>query len=174
MVNQLDFIPSELMGGETIAVTVEVDGYTPADYTLKYQFAASTPVEIAGVANEDGDGWTITVPAATTAQWPSGVVSFVGFVTASGEGGAVTAVDSGFIRVTASPMYVSWAKTAIASIEAVLANTATSEQASFAIGDMSASKWPPKQLMEFRDALILEVQKSGANRIPRRMLARFD
>ena len=173
MVNQLDFIPSELMGGETIAVTVEVDGYTPVDgYALKYQFAASTPVEITGVAS--GDGWTITVPAATTVQWPSGVVSFVGFVTASGEGGAVTAIDSGFIRVTASPMYVSWAKTAIASIEAVLANTATSEQASFAIGDMSASKWPPKQLMEFRDALILEVQKSGANRIPRRMLARFD
>lgn len=167
----LSVLPISAYGGETIYAEITIDGYLPADYTLSYSFAADVPVTI--TAEADGDtGWTLTVPAATTLAWRSGFVGFSGLATAK-VGGRVTAVDSGSIRITASPLYVSWAKTALAAVEAAIAGRASSDQVSFTIGDMSVGLMPMESLIKTRDWLYSEAQKDGGNRMRRVILSVF-
>ena len=169
----LELLPTSLHGGETISVDVVVSGFLPSTHSLAYHFASATPLTVAAVATEDGTGWTLTVPAASTLAWPSGSLAFIGMATAT-TGGIATAVDVGSIRITASPLFVSWAKTALAAVEAAIEGRATDGQNNMAIGDMSVGFMSIDSLLKVREFLQAEVRKQGANRRSRIMRARFD
>ncbi len=168
----LEILPTAIHGGETIAVDIVVSGFLPATHTLAYHFAAAVPVTVAAVANTAGTGWTLAVPTATTVTWPSGSLSFVGMVTAIA-GGVVTAVDAGAIRVTASPLFVSWAKNALTAVQAVIEGRATDGQINMTIGGMNVGFMSLDSLIKAREFLQAEVRKQGANRQSRIMRARF-
>lgn len=169
----LELLPTTLQGGETLYVeSIVIDDATPATHALSYIFAAKTSATVAGVALEDGTGWSLTVPAATTLTWPSSRIAFTGYTTAI-TGGRVIAVDHGVIAVTASPAYVSWASTVLAAVDAAIAGRATDAQLSVTIGDMSVSKMTLESLFKARDWLAAEVRKDTANKMPRIIRARF-
>ena len=162
----LNILPTTLFGGETLVEEITVDGYTPATHTLAYHFALTTALTVAAVANGTGTGWTLTVTAAQTVLWPSGSLAFIGYATAT-TGGRVTAVDTGAIQVTASPAFTSWAKTALAAIEAAIAGRASVDQTNFTIGDMTVGLMSFEALTKARDWLKSEAMKDGSNRTAR-------
>ncbi len=169
----LELLPDTLHGGETLYVaSIVVTDFVPATHTLSYMFAHSTPLTVAAAALEDGTGWSLTVPATETVKWPTGPISFTAMVTAESDD-RVTAVDSGAIRVTASPLFVSWAKTALDAVEAQIQGRASSDQQSMSLGDMSVGFMSMKALLESRQWLRNEVRKDSSNRPRRIILARF-
>lgn len=143
-------MPGRIVAGESIWIAtanagqaladIAFTGYLPADYSLAYQFAAATPISVAGVANEAGTGWTLEVTAAQTLLWKAGVMRFAGYVTAK-VGGRVFAVDSGAIAVMASPMATSqWTAVVAACDAAILAQAGTGESSgSLSVDGMSKS-----------------------------------
>ena len=162
----LNILPTTLYGGETIVESITVNGYTPATHTLSYHFALTTALTVAAVANSGGTGWDLTVTAAQTVLWPSGSLAFMAYATAS-TGGRVTVVDAGAIQVTASPAFTSWAKTALAAVEAKIAGRASEDQTNFSIGDISVGLMSFEALTKARDWLKTEASKDGSNRVAR-------
>jgi len=173
-VDPLEKIPTTLHGGETLYVAeIIITDFLPSTHTLAYLFAHSTPLTVAAEALGSGLGWSLTVPAANTVQWPSGPIAFAGYATATDTGAKVTAVDRGTIRITASPTYVSWAKTALTAVEAAIAGRADDAQTNFTLGDMAIGFMSLDALIKARQWLKAEVRKDGANRPRRIMLSRF-
>jgi len=150
MINR-GYMPNRIVAGETIwiaaANTTQSTGrditfsdYTPASYTLAYQFAADTPVTVDAEVNDAGDGWTLEVTAAQTLAWKAGRVRFTGYVTNT-DSGRVFAVDAGAIEVSPSPLATSdWTAVVAACDAAMLTQLKSGQQSgSISIGNMSRS-----------------------------------
>jgi len=143
-------IPQSIVAGESIWLAaantaqsrsdLTFSDYTPAaGYTLAYQFAAPTPVSVAGVVNGDNTGWTLEITAAVTLTWRAGVINYAGYVTDANQ--RKFCVDAGTIAVTASPLATSqWTAIVAACDAAILAQMATGETSgSFSVDGLSKS-----------------------------------
>lgn len=178
----LGFLPDSVVGGETIwiaaANTVQqsydivIAGISPASgYTLAYQFASQpTPISVSCVANAASDGWTLEVTGAQTLTWAPGPLSFVAIATKDSKS---FAVDSGTIRVTASPMRVSSWVAVLAAIDAAIAKYAANPNGTVNMGDMSVSYRSMNDLINMRGYAKQMLDRDTANRPRRRILSRF-
>lgn len=181
-VTDAGFLPDSVIGGETIwiaaantiqsAMDITFTDYTPADYTLSYQFAAPTPLTVAATANLAGTGWTLEVTGANTLTWRPGEIQFSGFVTNTTTQ-RVFAVDAGTIRVTASPLRVSSWVAVLASIDSAIATYASSPNGSVTMGSMSVSYRSMTDLVKLREYAAYMLSMDSSRRQKRIIRARF-
>lgn len=181
MAKHSGFLPESIVAGESIwlsasnttqsAEDITFADYTPAGgYSLSYDFAASTPVTVAAVANGADTGWTLEVTSAQTLLWKAGQLSFAGYVTHSATGRKF-AVDAGYISVTASPLSVSqWTAVVAACDKAILDSNGTT---SFSVAGMSVTFKSTDEIIALRDyARAMERQETG-NRFRRIIRSKF-
>lgn len=91
-------IPDELTAGDTWRWTVRFDDYLASDgWTLTYYLRGVGSLDITATADVDGEGYSVTVAAATTASLATGNYEFLARV--SNVGGEVYTVDSGTVEI---------------------------------------------------------------------------
>jgi len=180
---ELGYIPASIVGGESIWIAaanvaqdrtdIIIDGFTPADgYTLAYQFAASTPVSVAAVANGDSTGWTLDVTGTVTLAWGPGRIPFVGIVTHTTPARSHV-VDQGGVYVNPSPMRVSAWTAVVAAIDAAMLTAAATPNGSISIDGMSVSYRGVSDLTSLRNYASEQPRKDTGRHSPGRILTRF-
>jgi len=185
MASQLGYIPANVTAGETIYISADnatqtdrnndiiLDDYSPADsWTLYYDFAADTPITVTGVANDDNDGWELTVTSAQTLLWKAGLMSFSARVVNS-DSSLTIVVDDGTISVKASPLAVSSYKTALTKIDAAIADYAQNPMSSFSLGDQTISYRSLQELLDLRYYYKYLVELETARRPKRIIRSRY-
>ena len=155
--------PASLRAG----ITWEWDRQDLADFpasswTLKYWFkkTGATGANFSIAASADGDNFSISVAAATTATYTAGDYTWVAVVTAGSDS---REVDQGSITVL--PRYDqeanlddrSHARIVLEAIEAVIEGRATKDQEEYTIGSRHLKRTPIKDLMALRDKYRAEV-----------------
>ena len=176
-------LPTTIVAGETIWISAEntvqsgsdiiLTDYTPADYTLAYQFAAATPITVDAVANSEATGWTLTVTAAQTLLWAPGRIRFAAYVIDKSDSDKVYAVDAGEIGVTASPLRVSEYQNILTSIDASLADYAANPNGSFTVNGVSLTYRSFSQLKELRNYIVSLISADTGKRPKRIIRTRF-
>jgi len=178
------FLPDSIVAGETIWISASnttqgtnydliFTDYTPAGgYTLAYDFAAVTPITVAGVANGANTGWTLEVTAAQTLVWKAGIIRFAGYVTLTASGRKF-AVDAGSILVTPSPLATSDWTAIITACDAAILTYAGNPYGSINIGEQSIQFRSMEDLINLRTfAKQMEASETGSR--PKRIIrARF-
>lgn len=99
-------IPSSLTAGDTLSFDVVVPAREPGDgWSLSYRLvpraAGGTVLTFSGSAAASGSGFSVLVPAATTAAWAAGDYSAAGWV--STVAGLVYTVETAQIAVAPNP-----------------------------------------------------------------------
>jgi hypothetical protein len=176
------YMPTTLTAGESIWIAaantaqsrddITFDDYTPAHYTLAYQFAAATPITVAAVANGAGTGWTLDVTAAQTLTWKAGNLRYVAYATHTSTSRKFV-VDSGVISVSPSPLATSAWTAVVAACDAALLAGATAGVMSLGVDGMSITYGSREQVKDLRNyAREMELRDTG-NRPARIMRTRF-
>jgi hypothetical protein len=175
MTGLLELMPDGLTAGESLSVTVAINGKTPAaGYTLSYRMAIDTVgITAAGVDNNAG-GWTVALTAAQTIAMPSGLLVFDALLTL----GTVTElIDRGELPVTASPLFVSQWAAVLVQVDAAIAAWAASgsKSTSISIDGMSNSLSVSSlaDLQSLRSFCIRQRNRERGTRTPYRILSRF-
>lgn len=135
MADQLGLLPTSLVAGESIYVTVT--GLSVTGYSLAYQFSApnGTSATVSCTANGT-TSWILNVPPATTLAFKFGAIRFAAMLTETATG-KVECVDYGAISLAASPVATSQYSTALAAIETAIATYATNPNKRLQLGSMS-------------------------------------
>lgn len=183
--SNLGFLPGAVIAGETIYVAaantindwagndIIIPGITPAGgYTLAYSFSAATPITVNAVANGDNTGWTLTVTAAQTLLWRAGIIRYTALAVLADPARSY-AVDSGAIKVTASPLTVSQYQAALTAVEAAIASYGSSNTRSIQQGDMSITFNSLKELLDLREFYRGEIARETSSRQKRIIRSRF-
>lgn len=153
--------PTEWRVGETVKWEKDLSAHYPADggWTLTYTLLNSAQrYTAAGAAS--GKKFLITLSAATTATYAVGTYSLIGRVSKAGE---VFQIYAG--TVTLRPDLISavdtrsHVKKVLDAIEAVIAGTATKEQASYAIGTRSLQRRSIPELLVLRSTYKAEYER---------------
>jgi hypothetical protein len=171
------YIPESIVAGETIWVAaansvsdwagkdIIIDGILPANYTLAYQFAASTPASITATANTAGTGWTLTVTGAQTLVWNPGKVAFIALATeSSGVSPKSFAVDQGVVVCEASPLRVSSWVAVLAAVDAAMINFAATPNGSISIDGTSVTYRSIDDLIKLREYVSYRLRQDTAKR----------
>ena len=161
--------PAELRAGDTWTWTKTLADYPASTpWTLKYRFKnAAGGFEITATA--DGDGYSVSVAAATTAAYAAGVYSWMAWV----EGGSSEkyTVDTGTLTIdpdfrsgtsTAAYDNRSHARTVLDAIEAVIEGRATKDQEEYEIAGRRLKRTPIASLLKMRQHYNSEVATEEA------------
>jgi hypothetical protein len=136
--------------------------YPASTWTLTYWFKqqASSGAKFSIVASADGDAYSISVAAATTAGYTADDYTWVAVVTSGTE---AFEVDHGTAKIL--PKYNadaalddrSHAKKVLEAIEAVIEGRASKDQEEYTIGNRSLKRTPLEDLMKLRNQYKAEV-----------------
>lgn len=148
--------PRSVTAGTSVQYRRELQ-YHPAD-GWAYQLALSVPGFVPAVAEPDGAGFLLTIPASATTSWPAGTYVYSERVT---KGGVVHEVGRGSLTVSADVTAVqddgrSHAQRALAAIEAALEGRLGDGIQNYSIGGRAVSKIPLRELYELRDKYRLQ------------------
>lgn len=177
--------PQQIVAGMTVRWRRALDDYpASAGWSLKYAIRGATAPAINLIATADGDEFAVTIPAATTDDYPAGRYQVVGYV--EGVASERHEVYRGLLVVVLDPVAAtqidprSHARRVLEAIEAVLEKRATRDQQSYAIQGRSLARWPVADLLLLRDRYRADVAREEARdaidqgRRPRRTIrARF-
>jgi hypothetical protein len=150
------FEPGIITAGETLKWTKSLVDYPASEgCALKYYFrGAGTGFDATAIA--DGDDYSITVPAATTAGMIAGTYTWQAEVSLSGEkfivdSGEVT-VKPGLAGVTTSTTHDgrSPAKKILDAIDAMILGKASRDQQEYTIGNRALKRIPIPDLLALR------------------------
>lgn len=161
--------PTELRAGDTWTWTKTLADYPASTpWTLKYRFKnAAGGFEI--VASASGDGYSVSVAAATTAAYAAGAYSWMAWV----EGGSSEkyTVDSGTLTIdpdyrsgTSTTAYDgrSHAQTVLDAIEAVIEGRASKDQEEYEIAGRRLKRTAIPTLLKMRQHYKAEVAAEAA------------
>lgn len=174
--------PTTLIAGDTAKwLKSHPDYLASAGWVLAYTLINATG-KITFTASANGDDYLVNVAAATTGAWPAGSYSWRSTVSLAGE---VYTLDTGTIVVqpafgAATLDDRSFARIALANIEAYLLNPANLSAAQYKIADRELQRIPRGDLLKERDKFRREViQEDTAANIARglpdkrRVMVRF-
>ena len=154
-------VPTVWNAGDTLKWDVSVPDYPATDgWTLTYEVKSKNEHIATITASADGDGYTVTVPAATSAGYTIGHHHYRAYVT---KGSERYTVDSGDLEILKdfedSGNYDdrTHAEIVLDAIEAVLESRATKDQESYSIAGRSLSRTPIGDLLALRDRYKTEV-----------------
>ena len=156
--------PSALIAGDTAKWLKTLADYLPSDgWVLSYTLINSA-AKITFAATTSGSDFLVNVAAATTAAWAAGSYSWRSQVTKAGE---VYTVGSG--TITVQPSFGastldnrSFARVALANIEAYLQNSANLTAASYEIAGRKLQRFGITDLLVLRDKYRGEVLREDA------------
>lgn len=131
--------------------------YPASSWTLTYYFkkTGSSGANFSIAASADGDYFSVSVTAATTAAYTAGDYTWSAVV--SGGSSEKYEIDSG--RMKLLPRYDAaanvddrtHARKALEALEAVIESRATKDQLEYTIGTRSLKLMSPEELMQWRD-----------------------
>ena len=132
------FAGKDLVAGDTWNWTIQLDDYSPAQYTLKYFFRGPSSLDLLATPSADGSEFTVIAAGAQTSPLASGTYAFQMCVfDASGNR---TELDRGNVRIWADISTQaagieerSWAKQMLDAIRATLLGTATRQEQEYQI-----------------------------------------
>lgn len=151
--------PAAFVAGDTVIWkrTDLHDDYPVASYSLSYtaRLEGSGSTSFSATASEDSTGYTVTLAAATTANYTAGVYHWQAYVTRASDSARVT-VDKGTFEVLANRASAtsdprSHAKIMLDKIESVLQGRADADVAAYTINGRSLTKLTIEELMTWRD-----------------------
>lgn len=90
--------PTEVIAGDTVAWTKDLADYSPDTYTLNYYLRGPANINI--TATDGGNEFSVSVTAAVSATWPSGLYQWQAFVSSGSER---YKVGEGEITILANP-----------------------------------------------------------------------
>ena len=156
--------PAELIAGDTAQWLKTLADYLPSDgWALGYTLINAT-AKITFAATASGDGFLVNVAATTTTAWEAGSYSWRAQVS---KGAEVYTVGSGTMAVQASFSAStldnrSFARVALANIEAYLKNGANLTAASYEIAGRKLQRISVPDLLALRDRYKGEVAREDA------------
>jgi hypothetical protein len=165
-------VPTVWNQGDTIKWDVTVPDYPASDgWALTYELKSSASDLATVTASADGDSYTVTISAATSAGYSVGKYHYVAYVTLSGER---FTVDSGRVEIvkdfeTAGNYDArAHAEKVLEAIETVIEGRASKDQESYTIAGRSLARTPIADLLNLRDRYRREVKAlEDADRIAR-------
>ena len=150
--------PTYFTAGDTVEWEKSLSDYPASEWTLTYHFWTAS-YDFSVVATSDNDDYLATISAAVSADVPAGKYEWNAVVSA-GEGATLErhTVACGVLQVLADPSAGtgtgidtrSAVKIALDAIDAVLAETATREQASYSIAGRALELRKPEELIALR------------------------
>ena len=172
-------IPDELIAGDTWQWTVRFSDYpASAGWALTYYLRGVGSLDVTATTDTDGEGYAVTVAAATTATLPAGNYEFLARVAKTGE---VFTVDSGAVVIDANAATASagtlqsHAEQMVAllraEIKARLSGTAGTAHESYTIDNRQISKLSLAELRSLLKGYELELyaQRNGGRLPPYRV-----
>ncbi len=138
MATELSILPTSITAGESFTATLPAT-VTVTGRTCVYQFKAAVPFSV--TCTDNGTRFILTVTAAQSLTLKAGNIYFAAFATTTSTG-AVACVDSGYLTVEPNPLASSSYATALAAVEAAIANYAANPNKRVSLGTMS---------LEYRD-----------------------
>ena len=138
MATELSILPTSITAGESFTATLPAT-VTVAGRTCVYQFKAAVPFSATCAAVETQ--FALSVTAAQSLTLKAGNIYFAAFATTTSTG-EVECVDSGYLIVEPNPLASSSYATALAAVEAAIANYAANPNKRVSLGTMS---------LEYRD-----------------------
>lgn len=165
MHNTATALPSVITAGDTLSFRRQFSEYVPsAGWALTYTLIG--PAGLASfAASPDGDAWQITVAAATTAGFPTGVCSLLETAEQTGVrhtlGRRTVQVRANLAAATAGTDTRSHARRMLESIEAWLEKRAPT-MASMQIAGRRLDNYPLPDLLALRDRYREEVRREDA------------
>ena len=161
--------PKEITAGFTYEWQESFSQYPASTYGLTATFILNTygNTRITVTAVASGDSFTLTIPAATSANFTAGNYKLYLFVTL---GAAKYLVGNQDVVIKANPLTAtgdtrSHIQKVLDAIEAVLENRATQEYQSMSINGYSITQMSPQELLKLRSYYKNELRK--ANNIDR-------
>lgn len=163
--------PEKAIAGDTWQWTRSLADYPASTWSLAYHFANASH-RFAVTTSADGDGFAVTVAAATTAAIMPGTYDGRAYATAGTQRFEVwrgqLVVEQDFAKAGAGYDGRSHARKALDAIEAVIEGRATKDQESYSIEGRSLSRTPLADLMAFRNQYRAEVHREeNAERVRR-------
>ena len=138
MATELSILPTSITAGESFTATLTAT-VTVTGRTCVYQFKAAVPFSV--TCTDNGTRFILTVTAAQSLTFKAGNIYFAAFATTTSTG-EVACVDSGYLTVAPNPLATSSYSTALAAVEAAIANYAANPNKRVSLGTMS---------LEYRD-----------------------
>lgn len=160
--------PAELRAGLTWVWKKSLSDYPATTWTLTYWFKQMgvSGTNFSVVASADGMDYSVTVTAATTANYTADDYSWVAVASSGTES---YEVDRGTLKVLPKYNAVaalddrSHARKVLEAIEAVIENRATKDQEEYSFSNRSLKRTPLPDLIKLRDKYRAEVYAEEAS-----------
>jgi hypothetical protein len=162
----LDAVPQSLVAGDTWRWTRTFADYPAGTWAVTYYFENQAK-QFSTLATASGTDQAVSIPAATTADYPPGRYRWFARAVAGLISETISG-ETGWLEVTPNPATAgsrdirSFARRALDAIEATIEGKATSGQLSFAIRDRTVQSFTLEELMKLRDQMRLEVRSEEA------------
>jgi hypothetical protein len=139
--------------GDTVTKQINLNGYYPADYTLKYEIGAITLT-----FSDDGVNFTLSavLTGITTGEYNYRAVIIDKATSAK------TTLLQGRVKIT-DLSYKSHARKVLDAIEATIEGTATQSQSEMTINGRSIKYFSPEQLLKLRSTYKREIANEEAS-----------
>jgi hypothetical protein len=157
--------PEKLTAGVTWKWKKTISDYPASEWTLTYYLRKDGATATSFSAAADGDSYLVTVAAATTAAYASGIYDFIGWVI---KGTEKFEVFNSMIEVLPNPTNSSaydprsHARRVMELLEAAMEGRVPNGMESYSIGGRSISKIPLSQLRElwekYKQDVVMEEQ----------------
>ena len=157
--------PEKLTSGVTWKWKKTISDYPASEWTLTYYLRKDGATATSFSAAADGDSYLVTVAAATTAAYASGIYDFIGWVI---KGTEKFEVFNSMIEVLPNPTNASaydprsHARKVMELIEAAMEGRVPNGMESYSIGGRSINKIPLNQLRElyekYKQDVVMEEQ----------------
>ncbi len=157
--------PEKLTSGVTWKWKKTISDYPASEWTLTYYLRKDGATATSFSAAADGDSYLVTVAAATTAAYASGIYDFIGWVI---KGTEKYEVFNSMIEVLPNPTNTSaydprsHARRVMELLEAAMEGRVPNGMESYSIGGRSINKIPLSQLRElwekYKQDVVMEEQ----------------
>jgi hypothetical protein len=156
--------PAQLIAGDSAKWLKSLPDYLPADGWLLTYTLVNAASKVVFTASAQDEAHLVNVAPAVSAEWAPGVYAWRASVSKSGEsytvasGTMVVAPSFGADTVDAR----SFARKALANIEAYLENPQNLTSASYSINGRTLTRFAIPELLKMRDKFIFEVLREDA------------
>jgi len=154
--------PKEIVAGDTVTWKKTLSDYPATEYTLKYNIIGVSSANYSVESTADGTDHSITIPAATSADFVAGDYKWFSYVIDIGDTVRYS-IASGSLVIKADPTTAtdsrSHVKKTLDAIESVIEGTASKEDESYSIAGRSLSRRSLEELTSLREKYLALYQR---------------
>lgn len=161
---RVDRLPEKIVSGDSIDWLETETDYPATDYRIDYVFvAAGQRIELTGSA--EGTDHLIEVDGAASAEYLPGTYRYQRYLIEIAtddritlESGSVT-IEPNFDEYASGYDGRTWAERTLEAVEALLADKATKDQASYSIAGRSLSRYSIAELQDLRNYCLRQIKR---------------